>query len=392
MISRRLLRAMSDVWKGELKDQYEQANARAGHELYPADAVDTRLAEVDKTFESIDQGLNGISPTSPNNALLQETMTSGDFTNAIQSFVNRLAIPGYQKKNFAFEPLVWNDTLVNFLQHDRYQHRGSLDDLELVGEKGRARPGYKDDAYRRSYQVYRWEKQYDFSWEAIRNDDLSYFMDQAALMGESARRTLEKFVSRMYTNATSIARLVGLGALFAQNGRLTSARVSEARMAYNQRVDARNQPINARAAFVVGHSGLFDTARQILASELVPELATNAVNVARNFVWIEDPYITGTAPNLPWWAFPDWRENNVRPFVLARLEGWPGPRIFRKKSDIEAVTSMLGAGAAVSPMLGDFDSGNIVLKVVDIFGTYVDTTEGSYFDFRGGYYSSGTAP
>jgi hypothetical protein len=388
---------MSDTWKGELQDQYDQYNARivaeGGTVAFAPEAVNARLAQVDQIFESIDLGLSGISPTSPNNALLQETMTSGDFMNAIQSFVNRLAIPGYQKKNFAFEPLVWNDTLTNFLPHNRYQNRGSLDDLELVGEKGRARPGRVDDATARIYSVYRWEKQYDFSWEAIRNDDLGYFMDQAQKMGESARRSLEKFVSRMYTNAASIARLIALGALFAQNGRLTSARISEGRMAYNQRVDARAEPINARLAFIVGHSGLADTALQIASSQLVPELATNAANVVQsNWQWIEDPYIAGAAPNLPWWGFPNWRENNVRPFVLARLEGWPGPRIFRKRSDIEAVTSMLGAGAAVSPMLGDFDSGNIVLKVVDIFGTYVNATEGSYFDTNGGYYSTGTAP
>lgn len=164
-------------------------------------------------------------------------------------------------------------------------------------------------------------------------------------------------------------------------------------MGFNQRVDSRNQPINARLAYIVHHSGLVDTANQILNSELVPELATNGINVVRNnFIPIEDPYITGTAPNLPWWGFTNWRENNIRPFVLARLEGWPGPRIIRKTSDQEAVSSMLGAGAAMDPMLGDFDTGNVMLKVADVFGTYTDGTEGEYFDYRGGYYSAGTAP
>lgn len=377
MITRKLLRAMCSIWKGELAD---------------AGATPQRLQECQDLFEDIDHNLSGITPTGTNNLLLQETMTSDDFTNAIQTFVNRLAIPGYEKKNFAFEPLVWNDVLTNFLVHDRYQNRGSLDDLELVGEKGSARPGSVDDATARSYRVYRWEKQYDFSWEAIRNDDLGYFEDTAQRMGEAARRTLEKFVSRMYTNAVSIARLVALGALYSQTGRLTTARVSESRMAYNQRLDARGEPINASMRYIVGHSGLADTALQIQNSELVPELATNAVNVVRNFQWIEDPFMAGTAPNLPWYAFPNWRENNVRPFVLARMSGWAGPRIYRKKSDMEAVTSMLGAGVDAEVMMGDFATGNIVMKVMDVFGTYVDGTEGNWFDNRGGYYSAGTAP
>ena len=50
------------------------------------------------------------------------------------------------------------------------------------------------------------------------------------------------------------------------------------------------------------------------------------------------------------------------------------------------------SGGAVAPIMGDFDTGNVVLKVMDIWGTYIDSTEGNYFDFRGGYYSAGTAP
>jgi len=31
------------------------------------------------------------------------------------------------------------------------------------------------------------------------------------------------------------------------------------------------------------------------------------------------------------------------------------------------------------------------VKVADVFGTYIDNTEGNLFDSRGAYYSSGTA-
>ena len=90
---------------------------------------------------------------------------------------------------FNFEPLVKMDTLPNYLAVARYQNRGGLDDLEYVGEKGPARAGSVDDATKKSYQVYRWEKQFDFSHEALVNDDLGYFNDVAVKMGEAARRT-----------------------------------------------------------------------------------------------------------------------------------------------------------------------------------------------------------
>jgi len=372
---RKLLYAMKEIRKGQLSD---------------ANATPERLAEVDAKFSFLDNSLAGVMEGGASEQFM-EVMTSADFTHAITEFVQRQALPGYTRKTFAFEPLVKPDTLPNYLPVSRYQNRAGVDDLEFVGEKAPARPGSVDDATLRQYQVFRWEKQYDFSHEALVNDDLGYFSDLATKMGEAARRTLEKFVSRMYTNALTTARLIALGALYAQTGRLTTARVSDARMAFNQRTDARGEPINASLGYIVHHSGLKDVALTIQNSELVPELATNAANIARNTVFIEDPYIAGAAPNLPWYGFTDYNASGVIPFVLARRQGVPGPLILRKKSDIESVTSLLGTGAAVDPIWGDFASGNITLKVVDVWGTYISAT-GNLFDERGAYYSTGTAP
>jgi hypothetical protein len=320
-------------------------------------------------------------------------MTSADFTYAIQEFVQRQMVPGYQEKMFDFELLVKPDTLPNFMTVTRYQKRAGLDDLEYVGEKGEARPGSVVDATKRQYRVYKFEKQFDFSMEALVNDDLGYFSDTATDMGRAARRTLEKFVSRMMTNAVTIARLIGLGALYSTTGRLTTARISEARMAFNQRTDARGEPVVSALKYIVYHSGLVDTVAQIQSSTLVPELATNASNVVKGtFTPIENPFIVGVAPNLPWYAFTDWRTNGIVPFILARRQGIPAPLLLRKRSDIESVTSLLGGGGSVPPIMGDFATGTVVIKVHDEWGTYIDPTEGNLFDFRGAYYSSGTAP
>lgn len=360
-------------------------------QLAEAKAPEKAIAEVADKFAWLDRQIDGIGADG-NNERLAEVMTSADFTYAIQEFVQRKSLPGYERKRFAFEQLVKDDTVPNFLPVTRYQNRCGVDDLEYVGEKGQARPGSVHDATKRQWQVWRWEKQFDFSYEALKNDDIGYFENGAALMGEAARRTLEKYVSRFYTNTTSIAHLTGGGALFATTGRLTSARISEADMAFNQRTDACSEPINATLTYIVGHSGLKNVARQIQASQLVPELATNAANVVRaGWTWIEDPYIVGVAPNLPWYAFTG-PQDGIIPLVLARLQGMPGPMIVRKRSDIEAVTSMLGAGRPVDPILGDFESGNVVLKVMDVWGTYVDGTNGNLVDRNGAYYSSGTAP
>jgi hypothetical protein len=350
-----------------------------------------RIAEAKDAFSFMDRSLNGMHDPEMMSSTLAEVMTSADFTYAIQEFVQRQMLPGYTQKRFNFEPLVRPDTLPNFLPVTRYQNRAGVDDLEYVPEKAPAQAGSVDDATKRQYRVYRWEKQFDFSMEALVNDDLSYFQGMASDMGRAARRTLEKYVSRMYTNATSIARLIALGALYSTTGRLTSGRISTARMAFNQRTDGRGEPIMATLSYLVHHTGLIDTVRTIQASQLVPELATNAANViAGTFQAIEDPYIVGTAPNLPWWAFTR-QEDGVIPLVLARRQGMPGPMLARKRSDIETFTSLLGAGGEASPIFGDFATGNVVVKVMDVWGTYIDVTAGNLFDERGVYYSSGTA-
>lgn len=361
-------------------------------------APDQKLAEVGDMYQWVDRALSGVMLNELGGfddpeTKLQEAMTSADFTYAIQEFVQRQMVPGYERKAFDFEPLIKPDTTPNFLAVTRYQNRSGLDDLEYVPHKGEARPGYVADATKRQFRVYPWEKQFDFDMTALVNDDLGYFENTARDMGVAARRTLEKFVSRMMTNATSVARLTGLGANYSQNGRLTTARISECRMAFNQRTDARGEPINAKLSYIVHHSGLVDTVAAIQRSEKVPELATNEANVvAGTFQPIEDPYMAGTAPNLPWYGLVNWRDGNVVPLVLARRQGVPAPMLLRKKSDVEKITSLLGAGQSVPPIMGDFATGNVVVKVVDVWGTYIDDTEGNWFDVRGAYYSSGTAP
>jgi hypothetical protein len=365
----------------------------AADKLAEDKATPQRIAESADYFRHLDQQLSGINSLNDAPVKLAETMISADFTYALQEFVQRKMWGAYQQQNFAFEPLVVPDTLPNYLPVTRYLDQNGVDDLEYVGEKAQARPGSVSDLTKRQWQVFVWEKQYDFSHQALVNDDLGYFDSLTAKMGRAARRTLEKFVSRMYFNAVSILTLTTAGALYSTNGRLTTTHISEARMAFNQRVDLRGERILSPMRFIVYHTGLADVVAQIQNSELVPELATNAANVVRGtFTPIEDPYITGTAPNLPWFAFAD--PANVKTLVLARLAGMPGPVILRKRSDIESITSLLGAGAAVDPIMGDFESGNITVKVRDVWGTYIGGDYlhgGNLVDYQGAWYGAGTA-
>lgn len=382
---RNIMMLLTEVQKERVKQSY----AKRGLQVEPA-----KLQEIDDAFAYIDRNLVGAMGNG-GEGKLAEAMTTGDFQNALGEFVQRRLIPGYTQKMFDFEPLVRPDTLPNYMKVTRYQNRAGLDDLEFVPPKGVARTGSYMDATKREYQVFDFSKVFDFDFHALVNDDLGYFNDLASDMGRAARRTLEKFVSRMYTNATTIAALVALGALYSTTGRLTSDRISTARMAFNQRVDDRGEPVLATLTYLVYPSGLSDQVWQIQNSQLVPESNVNGINVVANgntggFVGIQDPFIVATAPNLPWYAFTRWNENNITPFVLARRQGIAAPMLLRKRSDTESFSSLSGGGGAVSPIMGDFLTGNVQFKVHDVWGTYIDAEDGNLFDVRGAYYSSGT--
>lgn len=151
--------------------------------------------------------------------------------------------------------------------------------------------------------------------------------------------------------------------------------------------------VGSSLEYIIHHTGLIDTVSTIQNSQLVPEIMTNAVNVVRNtFEAIEDPWLPGTAPNLPWMALSKWNKENVVPFILARWSAVSGPMLIRKRSDQETITTLLGGGGGnLAPFYGDFATGNVVVKVVDVWGTYTDSVEGNLYDYRGAYYSSGTA-
>jgi len=108
-------------------------------------AAETKLAEVGDMYRFFDTALSGIKPTDVGTKL-EEVMISADFTYAIMEFVQRGMVPGYERKGFAFEPLVKPDTLPNFLPVTRYQNRCGVDDLEYVSEKGEPRPGHVHDS------------------------------------------------------------------------------------------------------------------------------------------------------------------------------------------------------------------------------------------------------
>jgi len=372
--------------------------AREG--LITAGASPQRLQESRDMFEFMDASLSGLNLNQLGGydgpeTKFGEVMTTADFPYALGEFVRRQMIPGYNRKGFMFEPLIAPRVVPNYMSVTEYQDKQGTDDLEYTPAGAPPKAGSRADADKKQFRVVKWQKQWDFLMEMLVNDDLGYFTTQATKMGVSARRTKEKFVSRMMTNATTIARLVALGVNYSTTGQLTTARISAARMGFAQRVDAINDPIIASLKYIVHPSALIDQVKTIQSSTLVPELATNANNVvAGSFTSIENPYMTAPtgAPNWPWFAFVDPASSGIDAMILVSRNGMPAPILTRKRSDQEVFSGFGAAGTPLPAKMGDFANGTVTVKVWDEWGTYIDGTQGNLYDFRGAYYSSGVTP
>jgi hypothetical protein len=58
---------------------------------------------------------------------------------------------------------------------------------------------------------------------------------------------------------------------------------------------------------------------------------------------------------------------------------------------MEMIGSLMGGGTPAAPQWGDFANGDVVLKIYDEWGTFIDDVEGNLYDTGAMYYSSGTA-
>jgi len=97
-----------------------------------------------------------------------------------------------------------------------------------------------------------------------------------------------------------------------------------------------------------------------------------------------DPYIGFAGANVPWYLFAD--PSEIPTVTVARLSGWPGPAVWKKKSDIE----MMSGTVPPALLMGSSNTGDVEFVVQDIIGGWDDATYVGTTDYRGLYYSSGT--
>jgi len=271
----------------------------------------------------------------------------------------------------------------------RYAISGGDERLAEVAEKGEYLASDRDES-KYYYNVKKYGRQFDISWEALINDDLQALRDTPQRFARAARRAEEYFLTSLFmNNAGPLAAYfsVALGGIAPVGVDLSIATLEAAVEAMAALTDVGGSPIMNKPKYLMTGPGLEFTARQILTSAnkmWVSNAAGAPVAYPTNNVigqyglellinpWI--PIVDGTSNN-PWYLFSDPSDIPAAEFGL--LRGHESPELFMKASDQVRV-----GGGAASPFDGDFATDNVLYKVRHCFG-------GVVLSSRAGYASTG---
>ena len=311
-----------------------------------------------------------------------EVMTTAHFTTYFGTAIRRAFYADYEYKVGSWLNYTYQDTAPDFrdIQRMRMTEPGTL---ERRREKAEAKATYIAESYL-AYAVEEYARQFDVSWQTIMNDDLGKIQETPRRMANAARRWADAFVSNLYDNATTQATILALGAPWFGTGRLTTANLAIGLNGMMVRTDAAGNQMNLSKIFLVIPPILEIQAGQMLNNLLAyggPGGNELGKFVAGIYV---DPYITTAGANVPWYLFAD--PNEVAAVSVTRLQGWPGPVVAMKKSDIQLMSGTAPAAFA----MGSFATGDIEFVVEDVMGGWDDASYVGVTDYRGMYYSNGT--
>ena len=370
---RRILRAIMEVSRAE--NSQDNAFCATLQEVYPF----------------LDRQIDGIQEPQPATGKLAEAMTTADFPYYFGRTLSRMVYDRYKYRMGDWRKFVFMDQVPDYSSAERFRFTEPERPVRRR-DKEESYATYIEEDYL-TIAVDDYAKQVDFSRRILKNDDLGAFNSLPQKMADATKRMEDWFVSALYDNAISQASLIALGALYAGTGRLTTANLAIGVNAFAQRVDGGGNVLSIPPMYLVIPPILELTAKQILQSDRIAELATNAKNVLQNSLQIcIDPHIASAPPNVPWYLFA--APADIPALSVVRMQGQgEEPRLYAKAPD--KIPMSLGGGlGAADWRLGSYVSGDIAIEVETTLGARNDSpaTWVGLTDYQGIYYSTGTTP
>ncbi len=314
--------------------------------------------------------------------MLQEAITTTDFPYLFGGILDRELLARYKAALPDWETYTPTSKCKDFRQKEIHKVQGNDRLLPLVAEKGEYLVSPMSDAHYHA-QVYKRGRQFDISWESLINDDLGAFSDIAARFADSAIYT-EAYVATAILAVAAGPNPALFGAPIADvDGQnvtnqgalaLTIANLGTTLMLMSDQVDSQGDRLNIRGIHLVVPPRLELTARAILTSALVQQLAS-AVPVPVANVLTQMGIQLHVNPVLPlidtsgnhdgtWYLLAEKAAENSHNWgQFNRLTGYETPEVCMKASD-----KVSAAGAALSPLSGDFATDNVFYRVRHVLG------------------------
>jgi hypothetical protein len=324
-------------------------------------------------------------------ARLEEAISTSDFPYLFGQVIDRQLLASYRAPD---DPLYrWQDyvkisTVPDFNTVRREKVSGKDPLLPEVPEKGEYKP-FKPTNCRYTYNVKKYGRQFDISWEAIMNDSLGAFNDIPQEMANAAKDTEAYIATSQFAASTGDGNASLYGATITDCGQaitnlgvlpLTITNLETTLGLMKNQTSPEGKLLKIRPKFLVVPPALELTARAILTSTIktwspesidvdgtvysTPYPTTNVLPQTglqlRVNEWL--PYIDTTHGSTAWYLFADPAMGAA--VEVGYLRGHETPEVVMKASNKVAV----GGGAMSSPFSGDFETDNIMYRVRDVIG------------------------
>ncbi len=308
-------------------------------------------------------------------ALVEEVMTTDSFPLMFADVISRKLENEFQGVGTPLLPLFGTPRFVDsFGTIKTNKTEGLASRLQIVGEKGEYLAAKEGEA-EVTWNLDKYGKQTDFSWEAFLRDSMGIFARFPGKLARSAINTEAWLQTTIFYNAAGPidATFTGTGGQAAVSALpLTEANLETATEAMGL-YTSNGEPILTSPVFLVTGPALEHTAKRIMGSLRYNFGSDDDVRIGDlntiaplNLQYIKDPWIpivvtTGTIAATTWFLTAD--PASVQGAEFGYLTGRSTPELWQKAPD----AIKLGGGP-VGPMEGDFATDNMFFRVRHTIG------------------------
>ncbi len=308
--------------------------------------------------------------------IFRESMTTSDFPYLTGDVLDRMLLARYREFPAAWRQFAKVATLRDF----RTVRRLASDGLEVqwgdVPEQDEIEYGSLSET-NYTYAPKKYAKGAKLSFEALMNDDLGAFEDIPNRLGRGGARTVAKFVTGLYIDASgphASLYTAGNANIVTSNPLLSIAALQTAWKVLRSMLDSDGEPIMIEAAVLVVPPALEVTARNILNAVQVFMTNTGGASgqemVGDNWIGSSltlaiDPYIpivASSANGSTSWALFAAPSVGRPALEVGFITGFAEPQLYQKLAN----TVRIGGG--VDQMAGDFATMSQEYKGVLAFG------------------------